>query len=75
MNIFVGASQQDRTRHKVNEPKADYSGDLGEGKVGYEPRLEPCWPMLLIDLLSAMLAWWAKLVLDPNLGPGTYAYL
>ena len=40
--------------HKVNDPKADYSGDLGEGKVGHEPRLEPCWSMLLIDPLSAM---------------------
>ena len=24
----------DKTRHKVNDPKVDYSGDLGEGKVG-----------------------------------------
>ena len=28
--------------HKVNDPKADYSGDLGEEKVENEPRLEPC---------------------------------
>ena len=40
----------DRTWHKVN----DYSGDLGERKVGHEPRLEPCWSVLLIDPLSAM---------------------
>ena len=36
----------DRTWHKVNDPKVDYSGDLGEGKVRHEPRLKPaglCW--------------------------------
>ena len=26
----------------------------GEGKVGNEPRLEPCWSMLLIGSLGAM---------------------
>ena len=40
----------DRTWHKIN----DYIGDLGEGKDGNEPRLEPCWYVLLIDPLSAM---------------------
>ena len=60
-----------RTWHKVN----DYSADLGEGKVGHEPRLEPCWSMLVIDTPSAMWSWWALLYLDPNLGPGTYACL
>ena len=40
--------------HKVNDPKGDCSGDLGEGKVGHQPMLEPCWSMLLIDPLSAM---------------------
>ena len=44
----------DRTRHKVNEPKADYRGDLGERKVGHKPRLEPCWSVQLIDPLGAM---------------------
>ena len=33
----------DRTRHKVNDPRVDYSGDLGEGTVGQKLRLEPCW--------------------------------
>ena len=33
----------DRTWHKVNDPKGDYSGDLGEAKVGHKSRLEPCW--------------------------------
>ena len=36
----------DRTWHKFNDPKVDYSGGLREGKVGHEPRLEPsdlCW--------------------------------
>ena len=46
----------DRTWHKVNDPKANYNGDLGEEKVGYEPRLEPCWSVLLIDPPSAMWA-------------------
>ena len=45
--------------HNVNDPKVDYSGDLGEGKVGHEPRLKPCWSMLVIGLLSAMWFWWA----------------
>ena len=30
----------DRTWHKVNDPKVDYSGGLGEGKFGPEPKLE-----------------------------------
>ena len=46
----------DRTWHKVN----DYSGDLGEGKVGNESKLEPCWSVLLIDPLSAMWVQWGK---------------
>ena len=62
----------DRTRHKVNGPKVDYSGDLGEGKVGHEPKLESCWNMLIIGPPSAMWACWAKLDLDPDLSPGTY---
>ena len=39
----------DRTRHKVNDPKTDYSGDLGEGKVGHKPRFKPGWSVLVID--------------------------
>ena len=46
----------DRTRHKVNDPKVDYSGDLGEEKVGQKPRLEPRRTVLFIDPLSVMLA-------------------
>ena len=57
--IFVTAPQPDRTRHKVNDPKVDYSGDLGEGKVGNEPRLEPCWSTLVNGRLSAIWARWA----------------
>ena len=53
----------DRTRHKVNDPKADYSVNLGEGKVGHELRLEPCWSVLLIDPPSAM---WACVTLPPR---------
>ena len=54
----------DRTRDKVDDPKVDYSGDLGERRIGHEPRLEPCWTMLVLDPLSAMWAWWTKLVMD-----------
>ena len=49
----------DRTWHKVNDLKVDFSGDLGEGKVRIEPRLEPRWILLVIGPLSAMWAWWA----------------
>ena len=31
----------DRTRHKVNDSKADYSGDLEEAKVGHKPNSNP----------------------------------
>ena len=50
-----------RTWHKVNGLKVDYSGDLEEGKVGHESRLEPCWIMLVIDSFHAMWALWALL--------------
>ena len=49
----------DKTRHKVNDPMVDYSGDLGRGNFGHEPKLEPSWSVLLIDPLSAMWAGWA----------------
>ena len=65
----------DSTWPKVNDPKVDYNGDLGEGKVGNEPMLEPCWTLLVIGLLSAMWVWWASLDIDPNLVPDTYAWL
>ena len=38
----------DKTWHRVYDPKVGYCEDLGEGKVGYEPRLEPCWTMPVI---------------------------
>ena len=44
----------DRTWHKVNDPKVDYSGDLGEGEG--QARAEA---MLVIGPPSAMWAWWA----------------
>ena len=50
----------DRTWHNVNDPKVNYSGDLGEGKVGHESRLEPCWNMLVINWttrFSAIQGW------------------
>ena len=46
----------ERTWHKVNDPKVDYSGDLGGGNVGQKPRLEPYLTMLVIGPLSAMWA-------------------
>ena len=50
----------DTAWHKVKSPKADYSGDLGEGKIRNEPKLETCWSMLLFGSLSAIWAWWVK---------------
>ena len=49
----------DRTWHKVNDPKVDYSGSLGEGKVKNELGLKPCWTILVTGPISAMWAWWA----------------
>ena len=48
------SSPPDRTWHKVNDPKVDYSGDLGEWKVGHEPRVEPYWTMLVIGTQCTM---------------------
>ena len=72
--IICRCLASDRTWHKVTDPKADYSGDLGEGKVKNELRLEPCWSMLLIDPLNSM-SNEPSYFLDPNLGPGTDAGL
>ena len=33
----------DRTWHKVNDPKVDYSGDLGEGMSGMSQGSSPAW--------------------------------
>ena len=46
----------DRTWHKVNDLKIDYSGDLGEGKVGHKPRLGICWSSAHLMQCGA---WWA----------------
>ena len=40
--IFVSASHQARLDTRSDDTKVDYSGDLGEGKVGHVPRLDPC---------------------------------
>ena len=52
--IFVAASHQTRldTRSKARRPIK--VGIKGRGKVGKEPRLEPCLSVLLIGSLSAM---------------------
>ena len=44
----------DMTWHKVNDPKVDYSEGLGVWKVGYEPRLETYWTILVIAPLCAL---------------------
>ena len=64
-----------RNWHKVYDPKIDHSGDLGEEKAEYKPKLESCRTLLVIDPLSAMWAVLAQLDMDPNLGPGTYVWL
>ena len=48
----------DRSWHKVNDPKVDYSRDLGEVKIRPEPRLETCWTMLVIGPPIVVCAWW-----------------
>ena len=34
--------QSDWSWHKDNDPKVNYSGGVGEGKVGHKPKLNPC---------------------------------
>ena len=46
----------DRIWHKVNDPKGSFKWGF---RGGHEPRLEPCWFVLLNDPLNAMWAWWA----------------
>ena len=52
--IFVSASHQTGIDTRSITPTVDYSGDLGEGKVGHELRLELCWTMLVNGPFSAM---------------------
>ena len=33
-------TKPNQTQHEVNDPKVNYSGDLGEGKVGHDQMLE-----------------------------------
>ena len=33
----------DKTWHKVNDLRVDYSWGLGEGKVGHKPQVCLCW--------------------------------
>ena len=72
-DIFLGLPQ-DRTSHKVYDPKVYHSGDFEEGMSGTSQGSIParlCWSS---EPLSAMWAWWAKLDIDSNLGPGMYAW-
>ena len=40
----------DRTWHKVNDLKIDYSEGLGDRKVRHKLRIEPCWTMIQLAL-------------------------
>ena len=51
----------DMTWHKVNDSKVGLKWGLEEGKVGHEPRFDPCLATLVICSLSAMWAWWAQI--------------
>ena len=65
-------TRQDDTRSMTR--RSIIVGFRGGKKVGHEPRLEPCWTVLVIDPLSAMWAWWALLDMDPNLGVTLYRW-
>ena len=68
--LFVAASHQTRldTWSKVRRLiKVEIKG---RGKVGNEPRLEPCWSTLLIGSLGTMWAWWGKQFHEPKRGSG-----
>ena len=73
--VFVAASHQTRldTRSKARRPIK--VGIKGRGKVGKEPRLEPCLPVLLIGYLVQCEPDEASGFTNPNVGPGTYACL
>ena len=70
--LSLSPIRQDLTQDQWPEGRLK-EGDLREGKIGHESKLEPCWSMQVIDPPRAMWTWWALLVLDPNLGPGTDA--
>ena len=52
MNLFVAASHQTGLDTRSKARRLIKVGI--KWKMGNEPRLEPCWSMLLIDPLSAM---------------------
>ena len=55
--IFVSASHQTGHDTRSMTRRTYSSGDLEERKVAHEPRLEPCWSLLVRSPLSAI---WAK---------------
>ena len=71
MGIFVsGSTRQDLTQGQWPEGQLKVGIRGGEGQARTEAQT------LLVNVpLSAMWAWWALLDIDPNLGPGTYAWL
>ena len=67
VNIYLSLTRLD-TRSKARRPIK--VGIKGRVKVGNEPRLEPCWSMLLIGSLGAMWVWWGKQLHEPKCGSG-----
>ena len=53
----------DRTWHKVDDPKVNYSGDLEEGKLDMSQGSSPawlCWSSAHLGPDELNMAWWAK---------------
>ena len=71
--LSLPPTRQDLTQGQ--KPEGRLNGDNGEEEVGNEPRLEPCWSVLLIDSLGAIWAEEASNFTKPNMGPGTYTGL
>ena len=47
--IFISASHQ-----AGFDPRSLYSGDIEEGEGEHEPKLVPCWTVLVIRTLGEM---------------------
>ena len=56
--ICLCPTGQDLTQGQMTR-RSNYSGGWGKGMVRHELRLEFCWIILVIGLLSTMRAWWA----------------
>ena len=69
-NICLPPTRQDLTQGQWPKGRLKVRIKGGEGRARIEART-----LLVIDPLSAMWGWWTLLDMDPNLGPGTYAWL